>query len=48
VIDVSRGASKDDKLGLIYPVRVRLGASGISIDGKPVAIAPGIRLEIAE
>ena len=32
----------NEKQGLIYPVRVRLGAVTIDIDGKPVAIAPGM------
>jgi len=38
---VSRDANKDDKLGLIYPVRVRLDAADILVDGKRVSIAPG-------
>jgi hemolysin D len=42
VVDVSRDANKDDKLGLIYPVRVRLDASETMIDGMNVAIAPGM------
>lgn len=42
VIDVSRDANKDEKLGLIYPVRVRLEAADMNIDGKKVAIAPGM------
>lgn len=42
VIDVSRDANKDDKLGLVYPVRVRLDAADINVDGKRVAIAPGM------
>lgn len=42
VIDVSRDANKDDKLGLVYPVRVRLDAGDIKVDGKRVAIAPGM------
>jgi hemolysin D len=42
VIDVSRDANKDDKLGLIYPVRVRLDATDILVDAKRVAIAPGM------
>jgi hemolysin D len=42
VVDVSRDANKDDKLGLIYPVRVRLDAADILVDGKRVAIAPGM------
>jgi hemolysin D len=44
VIDVSRDANKDDKLGLIYPVRVRLDATDILVDGKRVAIAPGMAI----
>ena len=42
VVDVSRDANKDDKLGLIYPVRVRLEAADIDIEGKRVTIAPGM------
>lgn len=42
VIDVSRDANRDDKLGLVYPVRVRLEAADIAVDGKRVAIAPGM------
>lgn len=42
VVDVSRDSNKDDKLGLVYPVRVRLDAADIDIDGKRVAIAPGM------
>ena len=42
VIDVSRDANKDDKLGLIYPVRVRLNAPTIDVDGKRVPITPGM------
>jgi hemolysin D len=42
VVDVSRDANKDDKLGLIYPVRVRLDASETMIAGMNVAIAPGM------
>jgi hemolysin D len=42
VIDVSRDANKDEKLGLIYPVRVRLDKATIDVDGKPVAITPGM------
>jgi len=39
VVDVSRDANKDDKLGLIYPVRVRLEAADIDVEGRRVAIA---------
>ena len=42
VIDVSRDSNKDEKLGLVYPVRVRLDTSDIAVDGKRVAITPGM------
>jgi hemolysin D len=42
VVNVSRDANQDEKQGLIYPVRVRLDAATIAVDGKPVAIAPGM------
>ncbi|WP_139373986.1 HlyD family type I secretion periplasmic adaptor subunit [Enhydrobacter aerosaccus] len=42
VIDISRDANKDDKLGLIYPVRIRLAASDIAVDGARVSITPGM------
>jgi hemolysin D len=42
VVDVSRDANKDDKLGLIYPVRVRLDSADINVEGKRVAITPGM------
>jgi hypothetical protein len=32
--------NKHDKLGLVYPVRVRVASSEIEVDGKRVAIAP--------
>lgn len=42
VIDISRDANKDDKLGLVYPVRVRLDTADIDVDGSRVPIAPGM------
>ena len=39
---VSRDANKDDKLGLIYPVRVRLNAADMDIDGKRMVMVPGM------
>lgn len=42
VINVSRDANKDEKQGLVYPVRVRLDAGLIQTEGKPVAIASGM------
>jgi multidrug efflux pump subunit AcrA (membrane-fusion protein) len=38
----TKNTFKDDKLGLIYPVRVRLDAADILVDGKRIAIAPGM------
>lgn len=42
VVDVSRDANKDDKLGLIYPVQIRLDTADIWVDRKKVSIAPGM------
>jgi hypothetical protein len=42
VVDISRDANKDDKLGLSYPVRVRPDAADINVEGKRVAFAPGM------
>lgn len=42
VIDISRDANKDEKLGLVYPARIRLDTADIDIDGKKVAVAPGM------
>ncbi|MBS0222517.1 MAG: HlyD family efflux transporter periplasmic adaptor subunit [Proteobacteria bacterium] len=42
VVDISRDANKDDKLGLVYPVRVQLDAADIDIDSKHVTIKPGM------
>ncbi|MBS0521712.1 MAG: HlyD family efflux transporter periplasmic adaptor subunit [Proteobacteria bacterium] len=45
VIDVSRNASKDDKLGLVYPVRIRLDATDIGADGWRIEITPGMAVD---
>jgi hemolysin D len=42
VVDISRDANKDDKLGLIYPVTVRLDADRMRVDGKDIPIVPGM------
>jgi hemolysin D len=42
VTDISRDSNKDDKLGLIYPVSVRLDAAEITVDGKTMPITPGM------
>lgn len=42
VVHISRDANTDEKLGLVYPVRVRLDAATINVDGKRVPISPGM------
>ena len=42
VTHVSRDALQDEKLGLVYAVRVVLDAPFIVVDGKRVAITPGM------
>jgi hemolysin D len=44
VIDVSRDSNKDEKLGLVYPVRVKLDSPDLTVDGKRVAITPGMQV----
>jgi hemolysin D len=46
VVDVSRDSNKGEKLGLVYPVRGRLDAAFIDVDGKRVAVAPGMAVSI--
>lgn len=42
VMSISQDAVKEDKLGLVYPVRIELGAQEIVADGKPVPLEPGM------
>lgn len=42
VIHVSRDAIQDEKLGLIYSVKVSLDQSSLMVDGKAVALSPGM------
>ncbi|RFP14602.1 MULTISPECIES: HlyD family type I secretion periplasmic adaptor subunit [unclassified Duganella] len=42
VLSLSQDAVKDDKLGLVYPARIRLGARAIQADGRAVALASGM------
>jgi hemolysin D len=42
LIQVSRDAVQDEKLGLVYLARVRLERASISVDGARVALAPGL------
>ena len=42
VTSISHDAVKDDKLGLIYPARVRLSKHVIVADGKSIQLEPGM------
>lgn len=42
VTSISQDAVKDDKLGLIYPARVRLSKHVIVADGKSIQLEPGM------
>ncbi len=42
VMSISQDAVKDDKLGLVYPARIQLGAHVIVADGKDVQLEPGM------
>lgn len=42
VMSISQDAVKDDKLGLVYPARIKLLKTSIISDGKTVALTPGM------
>jgi hemolysin D len=42
VLSISQDAVKDDKLGLIYPVRIQLTRHVIVADGKDIQLEPGM------
>jgi hypothetical protein len=42
VLSISQDAVKDDKLGLIYPVRIQLSRHVIVADGKDIQLEPGM------
>ncbi|KRE89336.1 hemolysin secretion protein D [Frateuria sp. Soil773] len=44
VVVVSHDAVKDEKLGLLFPVRIRLDRAFLDIDGAKVGITPGMSL----
>lgn len=46
VMSVSHDAAQDEKLGLIFPARVRLKQSALNIDGVQVALTPGMSLSV--
>lgn len=46
VISVSHDAAQDEKLGLVFPARVRLARSTLNIDGTTVHLTPGMALSV--
>jgi len=44
VASVSHDAAQDDKLGLVFPARIRLSKSTLDIDGVAVRVTPGMAL----
>jgi len=42
VIEVANNAAQDKKLGLVFPVRVRLDASRIKVDNRWIMLTPGM------
>jgi len=39
---VSADSVQDEKLGLIYPIRVKLDRNKVDVDGQPITLAPGM------
>ncbi|QQP97797.1 HlyD family type I secretion periplasmic adaptor subunit [Lysobacter enzymogenes] len=46
VESVSHDAAQDEKLGLVFPARVRLSKASLSIDGVEVRLSPGMALSV--
>ena len=46
VMSVSHDAAQDEKLGLLFPARVRLRQATPNIDGVSVALTPGMSLSV--
>lgn len=46
VMSVSHDAAQDEKLGLVFPARVRLRRDRLNIDGVNVALTPGMSLSV--
>ncbi|GAB3357410.1 HlyD family type I secretion periplasmic adaptor subunit [Lysobacter tyrosinilyticus] len=44
VVSVSHDAAQDEKLGLVFPARVKLDGATLNIDGVDVRITPGMAL----
>lgn len=46
VESVSHDAAQDEKLGLVFPARVRLSKASLNIDGVDVRLSPGMALSV--
>jgi hemolysin D len=46
VVTVSKDAASDEKLGLIYPSRLRLSSNSMRIDAKQVDLSPGMAVTV--
>ena len=46
LITVSKDAASDDKLGLVYPSRLRLEKTSMFIDAKNVDLSPGMAVTV--
>jgi hemolysin D len=46
VASVSHDAAQDEKLGLVFPARVKLVGATLNIDGVDVRITPGMALSV--
>lgn len=44
IINVSNDAIEDQKLGLIYSSRIRLKSDHVQVNGRRVALSPGMRV----
>ena len=46
VESVSHDAAQDEKMGLVFPARVKLAAATLMIDGVKVKLSPGMALSV--
>lgn len=46
VIDLSNDAVADEQRGLVYTLRVRMDATEMPVNGKPVALSPGMTVTV--
>lgn len=46
IVTVSKDAATDEKLGLVYPSRIRLATTQMRIDAKDVDLSPGMAVTV--